>query len=457
MTAPERLFADLPPDRVVTDPDVLAAYAHDDAAWAEAGKSIALVRPHEHRRGGRRRQGVRGGGRPDRAAGRGHRPVRRGQRRRRLRDRSRWSAWTRSSRSTPPSGSPSSSPAWSTTTSARPPPSRASGTRRTRGARRGRRSAATSPPTRAGCAASSTASRATTCSRWRSSPAAGEVVRVGRRTAKGVAGYDLAGLMVGSEGTLGVITEVTVRLRPLRTAPMRTVVGFFDTLVRGRRRRRPRHRGRPAARGVRADRPRLPARRQRLEEHGAPRRRRRAAARPDRPPRTGRRAGGHGHPGRLRRGRCVGREVSTDPEEAEALFAARRLADPALRSDRTPCSPRTSACPGASSPRCSRGSRRSAPRTTSRSPTSRTPATATCTRCWSRRSGDTTAAPRARRLRAIIDAALDLGGTVTGEHGVGLLKRRGLQRECRRPCSRCTARQERPGPARHPQPRKVVG
>ena len=74
--------------------------------------------------------------------------------------------------------------------------------------------------------------------------AAGEVVRVGRRTAKGVAGYDLVGLMVGSEGTLGVITEVTVRLRPLRTAPMRTVVGFFDTLVRGGRRRRPRHGGR---------------------------------------------------------------------------------------------------------------------------------------------------------------------------------------------------------------------
>ena len=61
--------------------------------------------------------------------------------------------------------------------------------------------------------------------------AAGEVVRLGRRTAKGVAGYDLAGLMVGSEGTLGVITEVTVRLRPLRTAPTRTVVGFFDTLA----------------------------------------------------------------------------------------------------------------------------------------------------------------------------------------------------------------------------------
>jgi len=61
--------------------------------------------------------------------------------------------------------------------------------------------------------------------------AAGEVLRLGRRTAKGVAGYDLVGLMVGSEGTLGVVTEVTVRLRPARPAGARTVVGFFDTLA----------------------------------------------------------------------------------------------------------------------------------------------------------------------------------------------------------------------------------
>jgi glycolate oxidase len=58
----------------------------------------------------------------------------------------------------------------------------------------------------------------------------GELVRVGRETAKGVAGYDLVSLLVGSEGTLGLVTEITVRLRPARP-PEQTVVGFFDSLV----------------------------------------------------------------------------------------------------------------------------------------------------------------------------------------------------------------------------------
>jgi glycolate dehydrogenase FAD-linked subunit len=58
----------------------------------------------------------------------------------------------------------------------------------------------------------------------------GEILRCGRRTVKGVAGYDLTALFVGSEGTLGIITEITVRLRP---APLeaRTMVAVYPTMT----------------------------------------------------------------------------------------------------------------------------------------------------------------------------------------------------------------------------------
>jgi glycolate oxidase len=57
----------------------------------------------------------------------------------------------------------------------------------------------------------------------------GRAVRLGRRTRKGVAGYDLAGLVCGSEGTLGVITEATVRLLP-PPGPASTLAASFPHL-----------------------------------------------------------------------------------------------------------------------------------------------------------------------------------------------------------------------------------
>ncbi len=58
----------------------------------------------------------------------------------------------------------------------------------------------------------------------------GEKLKLGRRTIKGVAGYDLTALMVGSEGTLGVVTEVTLQLIPL-PREVCTALVTFETLV----------------------------------------------------------------------------------------------------------------------------------------------------------------------------------------------------------------------------------
>ena len=57
----------------------------------------------------------------------------------------------------------------------------------------------------------------------------GRVIRTGGRNVKDVAGYGLTHLFVGSQGTLGIITEATLRLRPL-PGPRSTLLAFFATL-----------------------------------------------------------------------------------------------------------------------------------------------------------------------------------------------------------------------------------
>jgi glycolate oxidase len=55
----------------------------------------------------------------------------------------------------------------------------------------------------------------------------GRLLRTGHRTVKGVTGYDLTALLTGSEGTLGVIVEATVRLRPIAPGETVTVAAAF--------------------------------------------------------------------------------------------------------------------------------------------------------------------------------------------------------------------------------------
>ena len=257
----------------------------------------------------------------------------------------------------------------------------------------------------------------------------GETVRLGRRTSKGVAGLDMVGLFVGSEGTLGVVTEVTLRLRPAPAGTPRTVVGAFADLVSaGQAVAEITRRGLTPAVLELLDRPCLEA----VEEWKHLGLDADAfallLARVDTPGDSGATEAGAVAAAMSDAG-ALWAETSTDDAEAEALFDARRLAYPALERlgpvlTEDVCVPR-SKVPAMLEQIGAIAARNGVKIATiahagdgNLHPLIITP------------PGDTAARIAAQTaFEQFLDAAIALGGTVTGEHGVGVLKRDGMRRE----------------------------
>ena len=257
----------------------------------------------------------------------------------------------------------------------------------------------------------------------------GTTVRLGRRTTKGVAGLDMVGLMVGSEGTLGVITEITLRVRPALTGTPRTVVGAFGSLVdAGQGVALITRRGLTPSALELLDRTCLQAvedwKHLGLEADAAAL----LLARVDTPGDAGE------DEARLlteafEQAGALWATRSTDAIEAEALFEARRLAYPALER-LGPVLTEDICVPRSKVPEMLAAIEAIAARNDVAIATIAHAGDGNLHPLMPAPVGDDAARIRAQlAFEQMLDAAIALGGTVTAEHGVGLLKMKGLERE----------------------------
>jgi glycolate oxidase len=260
-------------------------------------------------------------------------------------------------------------------------------------------------------------------------PGYGTAVALGRRTTKGVAGYDLAGLMVGSEGTLGIVTEITLRLRPALSGTPRTVVGAFGSLVdAGEAVALVTRRGLTPSALELLDRACLEA----VEEWKHLGLDAEAAAlllaRVDSAGDAGE-LESQGLVDAFTAGGALWAAQSTDDAEAEALFEARRLAYPALER-LGPVLTEDICVPRSKVPRMLAEVEAIAARHDVRIATVAHAGDGNLHPLLLTPAGDDTARRAAQAaFEELLDAAIALGGTVTGEHGVGILKRAGMRRE----------------------------
>ncbi|HEX3705198.1 MAG TPA: FAD-linked oxidase C-terminal domain-containing protein [Mycobacteriales bacterium] len=257
----------------------------------------------------------------------------------------------------------------------------------------------------------------------------GTVANLGRRTTKGVAGYDLVGLMTGSEGTLGIVTQATVKLRPQIVGVPRTIVGSFDRLVQA---------GEAVAlitrRGL------VPVALELLDRFcmEAVEKWKHLGLSLDAEALLLARVDTPGESGAAEARAIVEAftecganwaEQSTDDTEAEALFAARRLAYPALERlgpvlTEDVCVPRSEV------PSMLAAIEEIAARHGVKIASIAHAGDGNLHPLIIGEAGDGSAPPEAAAaFEDILDAAIARRGTVTGEHGVGILKAGGMQRE----------------------------